>query len=215
MQVTPHGGLANRCTRPLCDLSVATAAEILSWAEPLRLAEAEPIGRVRGAPPTQGATRCSTPTFASSSSPRSARAGRPPAVPGDRDLLRAPEPRALGQALPDAVGRGGPARPEDHRLPGRQRGRLRPAGTEGHLDPIRFARRRRPGARSSRSGRSPGSSTGWPRSRSRAGDHRGFQFLQWFIAEQVEEETKLQRLVDLIDSGINLFQAEAQLDAFE
>ena len=48
-----------------------------------------------------------------------------------------------------------------------------------------------------------------------SGDHRGFQFLQWFIAEQVEEETKLQRLVDLIESGINLFQAEAQLDAFE
>jgi bacterioferritin B len=48
-----------------------------------------------------------------------------------------------------------------------------------------------------------------------ADDHRGFQFLQWFIAEQVEEETKLQRLVDLIESGINLFQAEAQLDAFE
>jgi GrpB-like predicted nucleotidyltransferase (UPF0157 family) len=34
MQVTPHGGLANRCTRPLCDLSVATAAGILSWATP-------------------------------------------------------------------------------------------------------------------------------------------------------------------------------------
>ena len=47
------------------------------------------------------------------------------------------------------------------------------------------------------------------------GDHRGFQFLQWFIAEQVEEETKLGRLVDLIESGVNLFQAEAQLDAFE
>ena len=31
-QVTPLGGLANRCTRPLCDLSVATAAGILSWA---------------------------------------------------------------------------------------------------------------------------------------------------------------------------------------
>ena len=31
MQVTPHGGLANRCTRPLCDLSVATAGEILTW----------------------------------------------------------------------------------------------------------------------------------------------------------------------------------------
>ena len=42
MQVTPHGGLANRCTRPLCDLSVATAGEILTWPS---LA-------------TQGATRC-------------------------------------------------------------------------------------------------------------------------------------------------------------
>jgi bacterioferritin B len=48
-----------------------------------------------------------------------------------------------------------------------------------------------------------------------AGDHRGFQFLQWFIEEQVEEESKLQRTVDLIESGINLFQAEGQLDAFE
>ncbi len=47
------------------------------------------------------------------------------------------------------------------------------------------------------------------------GDHRGHQFLQWFIAEQVEEEAKLQHLVDLIESGINLFQAEAQLEAFE
>jgi hypothetical protein len=27
--------------------------------------------------------------------------------------------------------------------------------------------------------------------------------------------TKLQHLVDLIDSGINLFQAEAQLDSYE
>ena len=47
------------------------------------------------------------------------------------------------------------------------------------------------------------------------GDHRGHQFLQWFIEEQVEEEAKLQQIVDLIDSGINLFQAEALLDAFE
>jgi ferritin len=46
-------------------------------------------------------------------------------------------------------------------------------------------------------------------------DHRGHQFLQWFIAEQVEEETKIQALVDLIESGINLFQAEALLDRFE
>lgn len=48
-----------------------------------------------------------------------------------------------------------------------------------------------------------------------AGDHRGHQFLQWFIEEQVEEEAKMQSLIDLLDSGINLFQAEALLDAFE
>ena len=48
-----------------------------------------------------------------------------------------------------------------------------------------------------------------------AGDHRGFEFLQWFIAEQVEEETKIGHLVDLVDSGINLFQAEPLLDAYE
>jgi len=46
-------------------------------------------------------------------------------------------------------------------------------------------------------------------------DHRGHQFLQWFIEEQVEEESKLQKIVDLIDSGINLFQAEALLGSFE
>ena len=48
-----------------------------------------------------------------------------------------------------------------------------------------------------------------------AGDHRGHQFLQWFIEEQVEEEAKLQAIVDLIDSGINLYQAEPLLDALE
>ena len=47
------------------------------------------------------------------------------------------------------------------------------------------------------------------------GDHRGNQFLQWFIEEQVEEEAKLQSIVDLIDSGINLYQAEALLDGYE
>lgn len=50
---------------------------------------------------------------------------------------------------------------------------------------------------------------------SAAHDHRGLQFLQWFIEEQVEEEAKMQALIDLIDSGVNLFQAEALLDAFE
>jgi bacterioferritin B len=47
------------------------------------------------------------------------------------------------------------------------------------------------------------------------GDHRSHQFLQWFIEEQVEEEAKIQAVLDLIDSGINLFQAEPLLDQFE
>jgi ferritin len=47
------------------------------------------------------------------------------------------------------------------------------------------------------------------------GDHRSHQFLQWFVEEQVEEEAKIQSVLDLIDSGINLFQAEALLDRFE
>ena len=45
-----------------------------------------------------------------------------------------------------------------------------------------------------------------------ADDHRGLQFLQWFIDEQVEEERTMRGLLDLVDSGINLFQAEALLD---
>jgi ferritin len=35
--------------------------------------------------------------------------------------------------------------------------------------------------------------------------------VQWFIAEQVEEERSMKALLDLIDSGMNLFQAEAHL----
>jgi ferritin len=46
-------------------------------------------------------------------------------------------------------------------------------------------------------------------------DHTAFQFLQWFIEEQVEEERKARALIDLVASGINLFQAEAMLDRFE
>jgi len=44
-------------------------------------------------------------------------------------------------------------------------------------------------------------------------DHRGHQFLQWFIDEQVEEERTMRALIDLIDSGINLFQAESHLES--
>ncbi len=43
------------------------------------------------------------------------------------------------------------------------------------------------------------------------GDPTSFQFVQWFIEEQVEEERTTQALVDLIESGINLFQAEGLL----
>ena len=45
-----------------------------------------------------------------------------------------------------------------------------------------------------------------------AGDHRGFQFLQWFIDEQVEEERTMRALLDLLASGVNLFQAQELLD---
>lgn len=47
------------------------------------------------------------------------------------------------------------------------------------------------------------------------GDFTAFQFLQWFIEEQVEEESKMADLMELVGSGINLFQAEALLDKFE
>ena len=46
-------------------------------------------------------------------------------------------------------------------------------------------------------------------------DHTSLQFLQWFIEEQVEEERTAQALVDLVASGINLFQAEPLLDSIE
>jgi bacterioferritin B len=44
------------------------------------------------------------------------------------------------------------------------------------------------------------------------GDHRSFSFLQWFIDEQVEEERTMHALLDLLDSGLNLYQAQAHLD---
>ena len=45
-----------------------------------------------------------------------------------------------------------------------------------------------------------------------AADNRSLQFVQWFIEEQVEEERTMAALLDLIDSGINLFQAGPLLD---
>ena len=46
-----------------------------------------------------------------------------------------------------------------------------------------------------------------------AKDNRTLQFVQWFIEEQVEEERTMAALLDLIDSGINLFQAETHLES--
>ena len=46
-----------------------------------------------------------------------------------------------------------------------------------------------------------------------ANDNRGLQFLQWFIEEQVEEERMTQALLDLLDSGINLFDAQQHLES--
>jgi len=46
-------------------------------------------------------------------------------------------------------------------------------------------------------------------------DFRTFQFLQWFISEQVEEESKMQKLIDLIESGVNLFQIQPGLDEYD
>jgi len=47
------------------------------------------------------------------------------------------------------------------------------------------------------------------------GDATSHEFLQWFIAEQVEEEAKMLHVIDLIESGINLFQAEPLLDTLD
>jgi ferritin len=45
-----------------------------------------------------------------------------------------------------------------------------------------------------------------------AGDNRTLQFLGWFIEEQVEEERTMAALLDLVDSGINLFEAQKHLE---
>jgi ferritin len=47
------------------------------------------------------------------------------------------------------------------------------------------------------------------------GDQTSHQFLQWFIGEQVEEEAKMLHVIDLVRSGINLFQAEPLLDRLD
>jgi len=43
------------------------------------------------------------------------------------------------------------------------------------------------------------------------GDHVSGQFLDWFLNEQVEEESTMDRYVKLLETGINPFQAEPLL----
>ena len=182
MQVTPHGGLANRCTRPLCDLSVAAAAGILSWgtaADRLR-----PAGRstdARRRPPQ------------APDHPDRQRAGGPSALPRDR--------ASTSSARASIAGASSSASSRSRRRSTPRRSSTSSSTTRSSST-CRRSRRRRPGssrrrrprdARSSRSGRSPASSTAPASVAVAAGDHRGHQFLQWFIEEQVEEESKLQR----------------------
>jgi ferritin len=42
-------------------------------------------------------------------------------------------------------------------------------------------------------------------------DYTTLNFLQWFIVEQIEEENTMEKLVAMIESGINMFQAEPLL----
>jgi ferritin len=46
-------------------------------------------------------------------------------------------------------------------------------------------------------------------------DYTSFQFLQWFIQEQVEEEALMGKLLDIVKSGIDLFQAQLVLPDHE
>jgi ferritin len=41
-----------------------------------------------------------------------------------------------------------------------------------------------------------------------AHDHRAFQFLQWFVAEQIEEEATMEKLLDVVSMAQNELQAE-------
>ena len=41
-----------------------------------------------------------------------------------------------------------------------------------------------------------------------AGDHRAFQFLQWFVEEQIEEEATMEKLLDVVQMAHNELQAE-------
>ncbi len=47
----------------------------------------------------------------------------------------------------------------------------------------------------------------------KAQDFRAVPLIEWFLNEQIEEESSMQKLVDLVESGLNLFQAQSFLPA--
>ena len=118
------------------------------------------------------------------------------AVHGHLGLLRPPEPATAGASSSAARRSRKPStRPKimdfliDNEIEFDLPGRSRPSTTR-----YESAARGRRRERSSRSGTSPPSSTAMASRAPSAGDHRGHQFLQWFIEEQVEEEAKLQSI---------------------
>ena len=50
---------------------------------------------------------------------------------------------------------------------------------------------------------------------SSAGDHRAFQFLQWFVAEQIEEEATMEKLIAVVEMAHNELQAEQYMRNME
>ena len=46
-------------------------------------------------------------------------------------------------------------------------------------------------------------------------DYTTFEFIQWYIEEQVEEEATMQKLVDILETGINIFEAEEHIPGGE
>lgn len=46
-------------------------------------------------------------------------------------------------------------------------------------------------------------------------DYTSFQFLQWFIGEQIEEEATMQKIVDLFETGMNLLESQEHVPSVE
>lgn len=46
-------------------------------------------------------------------------------------------------------------------------------------------------------------------------DYTSFQFVQWFLGEQIEEEATMQKLVDLLETGVNLLESQEHVPTIE